>query len=116
MDDREGHPVLAMHADGLPLYFKPPRVYVLDKVWDNPQAAARAERFCSYLPEAEQVTYSMMELPDIVVQEKLDHRPQMGELAVVPPPIPFLTMYDFNRQRVAETERKLAEAYTGDGT
>jgi len=66
--------------EGLPLYFKPPRVYVLNEVWDDPRAAARADRFCSYLPEAEMISYRMLDLPDIVVQEDLGCRPQMGEL------------------------------------
>jgi hypothetical protein len=101
---------------GLPLYFKPPKVYVLDRVWELPLAAARAERFCSYLPAAESITFRMRDLPDIVVHDKVDCRPQMGELAFVPPPVPFLTLYDFDRDRVAETERKLQAAYRGTGS
>jgi hypothetical protein len=88
---------------------------VLDGVWRRPEAAARAERFCSFLPEAKAITFAMEDLPSIVAQEKLGVRPQMGQVDFAPPPIPFLTLYDFDRERVNETERKLKAAYTGEG-
>jgi hypothetical protein len=102
-------------GQGLPLYFKPHRVYVLDRVWQDPLAAARAERFCSYLPEAKAVTFALTDLPDIVAQEKVGVRTQMGQQDFIPPAIPFLVMYDFDRERVNENERKLKAAYTGEG-
>ena len=52
-----------------PLAFQPPRVYVLKQVWENPQAARRAERVAEACPGAETRTFTYAELPEIVVEE-----------------------------------------------
>ena len=98
-----------------PLGFTPPRVYVLEDVWDNPNAAARAERICRACYGAEVHTFAYSELPDIVVQEKWDHFPRMGELDEVPPPIPILGLFSFDREAVAQDAERMRAAYTGDG-
>jgi hypothetical protein len=100
---------------GHPLWFKPPRVYVLAPVWENTLAARRAERICYACPEADIQTITHQDLPDIVKAEGWDIRPHMGELETVLPPIPLLGLYDFNRERAAIRAANLRNAYTGNG-
>ena len=101
--------------DDLPLTFHPPRVYVLKGVWDNPGAAARARRLCEAWPAAEVRTYTYADLPDIVVEEGLDHCPRMGTRPAVPPPVPLLSLFRFDEQAVADEAKRMAAAYKGDG-
>ena len=98
-----------------PLRFTPPRMYVLDSVWDNPQAARRAERLAAAWPGIDVRTFTYDDLPGIVVEEGWDHFPKMGTLDVVPPPIPILGMYRFDEEVIARDVARMREAYTGDG-
>jgi len=98
-----------------PLAFHPARVYVLKDVWDRPEAARRAERFCAGCTGAEVRTFSYAELPGIVVEEGWDHFPRMGTLEEVPDPIPVLGLYRFDSEAVARDVRRMRQAYGGDG-
>ncbi|MFB3890768.1 MAG: hypothetical protein ACE15C_01965 [Phycisphaerae bacterium] len=98
-----------------PLAFRPPRVYVLRDVWDDPLSARRARRLCEACPQAEVRTFTYSDLPDIVVQEGWDHPRRMGSLDRVPPPIPVLGLFRFDAQAVAEDQRRMRQAYKGDG-
>jgi len=98
-----------------PLAFAPPRVYVLAGIWEKPVAARRAERLCQACPGAEVRTYTHADLPDIVQTEGWDHFPKMGTLAQVPPPIPLLGLYEFDRARAQALEKRMREAYRGNG-
>ena len=98
-----------------PLGFEPPRIYVLEDVRDDPDAAARAERVCAACPGAEVRTFTYADLPDIVVEEGWDHFPRMGKLDEVPPPIPVLGLFRFDREAVQRDAERMHEAYRGDG-
>lgn len=104
-----------MPGDDLPLFFHPPRVYVLKDVWDRPECARRAERIIAGCSGAEVRTFTYDDLPDIVTDEGWDHFPRMGELDEVPPPIPVLGVSRFDRDAVARDEQRMREAYKGDG-
>ena len=97
------------------LNFEPPRIYVLKEVWENPQAARRAERIVQACPNAEVRTFTYKCLPDIVVEEGWDHFPKMGTLQAVPPPIPVLGLFRFDRKAVNETTAQMQKSYQGDG-
>jgi len=105
-----------MTHDDLPLAFQPPRVYVLKDVWDRPECARRAERIVEACAGAEVRTFAYDELPDIVVEEGWDHFPRMGELAEVPPPIPVLGVFRFDRDEVKRITKRMRAAYKGDGS
>ena len=98
-----------------PLNFEPPRIYVLQDVWENPQAARRAERLARACPGAEARTFTYDGLPDIVVEEGWDHFPRMGALEAVPPPSLLLGLFRFDGEAVARDAGRMREAYTGDG-
>ena len=98
-----------------PLAFQPPRVYVLKPVWDNPDAARRAERFAAACPGAKVHTIGYDDLPAVVVEEGWDRFPKMGTLKVVPPPIPLLGLFDFDRARQQATAKRMRDAYRGTG-
>ncbi len=104
-----------MTHDDLPLAFQPPRVYVLKDAWDRPECARRAERIAEACAGAEVRTFTYDELPGIVVEEGWDHFPRMGELAEVPPPIPVLSVFRFDREAVRRDEERMRAAYRGDG-
>ncbi len=104
-----------MSTDCPPLAFQPPRVYVLKPVWDKPDAARRAERFAAACIGADVRTISYADLPDVVVEEGWDHFPRMGTLPAVPPPIPLLGLFHFDRRTVDELTQRLRDAYRGDG-
>ena len=97
------------------LNFDPPRIYVLEDVWENPLAARRAQRLAQACPHAEVQTFTYKDLPDIVVEEGWDHFPMMGTLGEVPPPIPVLGLFRFDRSAVNETTAQMEKAYQGDG-
>ena len=97
------------------LDFQPPRIYVLDEVWERPEAAARAERVVAACPGAEMRTFAYGDLPDIVVEERWDRFPKMGTMEEVPPPIPVLGLFRFDRQEVARTVASMKEAYRRNG-
>ena len=99
----------------LPLDFQPPRVYVLEDVWENPQAARRAERVAAACPGAEVRPFTYGDLPDIVVEEGWDHFPRMGMQEEVPPPIPVLGLFRFDRDAVAQVAARMRAAYRGGG-
>jgi hypothetical protein len=98
-----------------PLAFSPPRVYVLKEVWDDPLCAARAERVCAACPSAEVRTFTYDDLPAIVVEEGWDHFPHMGAMKEVPPPIPVLGKFRFDREAVRRDEERMRAAYRGSG-
>ena len=100
---------------GLPLFFQPPRVYVLNEVWERPECARRAERIADACTGAEVRTFTYDQLPGIVADEGWDHLPRMGELHEVPPPIPVLGVFRFDRDLVARDEQRLRDAYRGTG-
>jgi len=102
-------------TDSIPLCFEPPRIYVLKAVWDEPRAARRAERVAAACPGAEVRTFTYDDLPDIVVEEGWDHFPRMGTLDEVPPPIPVLGLFRFDREEVARDTERMHAAYKGDG-
>jgi len=97
------------------LFFKPPCVYVLAPVWEEPDAAGRAERIAAACAPAEVRTIGYDELPDVVVEHGWDHFPQIGTLATVPPPVPLLGVFRFDREAVGRDARRMADAYRGDG-
>ena len=97
------------------LGFAPPRIYVLEDVWRDKQAARRAERVAQAIPAAEVRTFTYASLPDIVVQEGWDHCPKMGTMATVPPPIPVLGLFQFDREALAADAARMRSAYHGDG-
>ena len=98
-----------------PLNFTPPRMYVLDKVWQNPQTARRAERLAAAWPGVDVRTFSYDNLPGIIVDEGWNHSPNMGTLDTVLPPIPILGMYRFDKDAVARDSARMREAFNGDG-
>lgn len=97
------------------LNFRPPRMYVLKNVWENPQAARRAERLAEAWSGIEVRNFSYDDLPDIVVAERWDHFPRMGKLETVPAPIPVLGLFRFDREAMASDAARMRKAYTGDG-
>lgn len=97
------------------LYFQPPRMYVLRDVWGNSHAARRAERLAEAWSGIEVRNFTYDELPDIVVEEGWDHFPRMGTMKEVPPPIPVLGLFRFDRETVAADAARMRKAYTGDG-
>lgn len=99
----------------LPLAFQPPRLYVLDAVWERPDCARRAERIIAACPGAEVRTFTYDQLPGIVVDEGWDHFPRMGTLDTVPPPIPLLGVFRFDHQAVDRDVQQMRAAYTGTG-
>ncbi len=104
-------------ADGAPdMLFQPPRVYVLDGVWENADAARRAEGICAACQGADVRTFGYDDLPDIVVEEGWDRFPNMGTLDEVPPPIPVLGLHRFDEEAVAGDAQRMAEAYSGSGS
>ena len=58
-----------------PFAFRPPRVYVLADVWQQPGAARRAERIAAACPGAQVRTISPDDLPQVVVEEGWDRFP-----------------------------------------
>lgn len=104
-----------MSAIAPPLAFQPPRIYVLDDVWEKPSAARRAERVAAACPAAEVRTFSYDDLPDIVVEEGWNRSQKMGGMETVPPPIPILGLFRFDRDAVARDAARMQEAYTGGG-
>ena len=101
---------------GQPLNFLPPRVYVLKDVWENPQAARRAERVAEACPGAEVRAFTYADLPDIVIDEGWDRSPRMGSLDAVPPPIPVLGLFRFDDDTVARDAARMQQAYSGKGS
>lgn len=104
-----------MSNPSLPLVFQPPRVYVLKHVWENPLTARRAERVAEACACAEVRTFTYEELPEIVVEEGWDHSPRMGTLETVPPPIPVLGVFRWDREAVRRDAERMQQAYKGDG-
>jgi spore photoproduct lyase len=92
------------------MIFQPARVYVLEDVWGNADAARRAERICAGCPTAEVRTFTYGNLPDIVRQEGWAHGARMGTMADVPPPIPVLGMFRFDREAVRRDAERMREA------
>jgi len=92
-----------------PLAFAPPRVYVLDEVWERPETARRAERVAAACPDAEVRTFGYADLPDIAVEEGWHRGAKMGTLDPVPPPIPILGLFRFDRDEVATRARALRQ-------
>jgi spore photoproduct lyase-like protein len=103
-----------MPTEAFPLAFQPPRVYVLKDVWGRPQAARRAERVCAACPGAEVRTFTYDQLSDIVKEEGWETRPKMGSLAQVPPPIPILGLFRFDREAVDRDLQRMKAASGGD--
>ncbi len=99
-----------------PLDFAPPRIYVLDQVWQRPAAARRAEGVIAACPEAEVRTFTCADLPDIVVAEGWDRFPRMGTLDNIPPPSLLLGLYQFDPARVDAIAKSLRTAYQGSGS
>jgi spore photoproduct lyase len=99
-----------------PLNFCPPRVYVLKDVWENPQAARRAERVAAACPGVDLRTFTYADLPDIVVDEGWDRSPRMGCLPEVPPPVPILGLFRFDEEAVSRDAARMQDAYTGTGS
>lgn len=93
-----------------PLAFQPPRVYVLDEVWQRPETARRAERVAAACAGAEVRTFAYAELPDIVAEEGWDRGAKMGTMAAVPPPIPILGLFRFDADRVQAEAQRLRQA------
>lgn len=104
-----------MSGEAPPLGFNPPRVYVLKEVWDDPQCARRAQNVCDACTGAQVRTFTLDELPDIIIQEKWDHAIRMGCLATVPPPVPILAKFQFDDKIVAQNEKRLQDAYAARG-
>ncbi|HNZ38930.1 MAG TPA: radical SAM protein [Candidatus Latescibacteria bacterium] len=100
----------------IPPIFTPPRVYVLKEVWQNPQAARRAERLAASWPGIDVRTFTYDSLPDIVVEEGWDHGAKMGTMAAVPPPIPVLGLFRFDRDAIAADATRMKDAYKGRGS
>ncbi len=98
------------------VFFEPPFVYVLDAVRDQAPAARRAERVCEAFPSAQVRRFAYDDLPDIVAEHGWDHFPRMGELDSVPPPVPILGLFRFDRRAVESDARRMQEAYRGDGS
>lgn len=94
-----------------PLAFQPPRVYVLKQVWDHPLAARRAERVIAACPGARAIDFTYADYPDIVIDEGWDRFPRMGQLDVVPPPIPVLGLFRFDEEAVRRDADAMAAAY-----
>ena len=103
---------IAMSTSMLPLT---PRIYVLNDVWEIPQAARRAERVAEACPGAEVRSFAYDDLPDIVMEEGWDRFPRMGTLDGVPPPIPLLGLFRFDRDAVARDAARMRAAYRGNG-
>ena len=102
-------------SEAEPLFFRPPRVYVLAGVRDDPDAAARADRLCASFGAGDVRTIDYADLPDVVVEHQWDHRRRMGELDEVPPPVPILGLFRFDREVVARDAERMEAAYRGDG-
>ena len=102
-------------SSGEALSFEPPRMYVLRGVWENPQAARRAERLAESWPGIDVRTFAYESLPDIVAEEGWGDSPQMGTLESVPPPIPVLGLFRFDEDAVAADTSRMREAYTAGG-
>ena len=98
-------------AAGPPLGFQPPRVYVLDQVWERPETARRAERVAAACPDAEVRAFAYRDLPDIVVEEGWDRGAKMGTLEMVPPPIPILGLFRFDREQATAEAGRLRQAH-----
>jgi hypothetical protein len=90
-------------------------MYVLKDVWENPQAARRAERLAASWPGVDVRTFTYESLPDIVVEEGWDHGAKIGTMAQVPPPIPVLGLYRFDQEAVTADAERMRKAYTGTG-
>ncbi len=103
-------------TDADSLNFVPPRIYVLDDVWKNPDAASRAERLAGRSPGSEVRTFSYDDLPDIVADESWDHPRKMGVMDSVPTPSLVLGLFRFDSEAVSETAARMEEAYAGDGS
>ena len=96
--------------------FAPPRIYVLQDVYGNPDAAKRADRICTSFPNAEVRRFTYADFPEIVKEEGWGTTPRMGELDHVPPPIPVLNLHRFDREAVARDTKKMQDAYDGPGS
>jgi spore photoproduct lyase len=99
-----------MAEPSLPMLFQPPRVYVLEDVWENADAARRAERVCAGCPSADVRKFTYADLPDIVREEGWTGSPRMGTMDRVPPPIPILGLFRFDREAVRADARRMREA------
>lgn len=99
-----------------PLAWSPPRVYVLRDLWSDPATARRVERVCESCPDAEVRTYTYADVPEIVAEEGWGCRPKMGTMAQVPPPIPFLGRFRFDREAVDRDAKAMQDAYKGPGS
>ncbi len=97
------------------MLFRPPRVYVLEELWENSDAARRAERIIQACDGAEVRNFAYDDLPDIVAEEGWDHLPRMGTLDGVPPPVPILGLFRFDRDAVARDAERMQAAYKGNG-
>ena len=95
--------------------FDPPRIYVLEELYDNPDAAKRADRICTSFPNAEVRRFTFADFPEIVKEEGWGVRPQMGRLDKVPPPIPVLNLHRFDSDFIAAETKKMEDAYDGPG-
>lgn len=103
-----------MAAQAEPLMFHPDRIYVLDAVWRNPDAAGRAERAAAALPGARVETITYDDVPDLVVQHGWDHFPRMGTMDCPPDPIPLLGVHQFDADAARRTADRMAGLYKGD--
>jgi spore photoproduct lyase len=97
------------------LDFLPPRIYVLKQVWEKPEAARRAQRVAEACPQAEVRTFEYGDFPAIAAEEGWDRFPRMGALADVPPPIPVLGLFRFDREAVARDAERMRAAHKGGG-
>ena len=95
--------------------FAPPRIYVLEDVYGNADAAKRADRICSSFPKAEVRKFTYADMPEIVKEEKWYDRPQMGEYDEIPPLIPVLNLFRFDKDAVARDTKMMEDAYDGPG-
>lgn len=93
-----------------PMLFQPARVQVLADLWENADAARRAERICSACAGADMRDLTYADLPDIVTEEGRPGRPPMGQMHTVPPPIPILGLFRFDREAVARDAQRMREA------
>ncbi len=99
-----------------PPIFDPPCVYVLDVVRDDPAAARRAERLCAAFATDDVRTIGYADLPDVVAAHGWDRCPRMGTLEHVPPPVPILGVFRFDREAVARDAARMQAAYGGSGS
>lgn len=83
---------------------------MLKDVWQNVDAATRAERICSACPDAEVRSFTHDDLPDIVAEEDWGGWGAMGERSEVPPPIPILGLFRFDDEAVRRDAERMRQA------